>query len=114
MSIITISMKLIPSPFVVSSRYRIYAQKVDSEKNCYRNTQLLGGFASFPGAREVSSISGSLPDDPGGITCMNVFLLHIRHHLGRGNNGWAITGVANMQKEATFHERKVSIGNGRF
>ena len=25
---------------------------------------------SFPGAREISSISGSLPDDPGGITCM--------------------------------------------
>ena len=40
------------------------------KKNCYRNIQLPGGFASFPGAREVSSISGSLPDDPGGITCM--------------------------------------------
>ena len=40
------------------------------KKTCYRNIQLPGGFASFPGAREVSSISGSLPDDPGGITCM--------------------------------------------
>ena len=40
------------------------------KKNCYRNIQLPGGFASFPGVREVSSISGSLPDDPGGITCM--------------------------------------------
>ena len=41
------------------------------KKTCYRNIRLLGGFAFFPGAREVSSISGSLPDDPGGITCMN-------------------------------------------
>ena len=41
------------------------------KKTCYRNIQLPGGFASFPGAREVSSISGSLPDDPGGITCMD-------------------------------------------
>ena len=31
-SIITLSMKLIPKPFVVSSRYFIYVQKVDSEK----------------------------------------------------------------------------------
>ena len=72
MPIITPSMKLIPYPFVVSSRHRIYAQKMDSveKKTCYRNIQLPGGFASFPGAREVSSISRSLPDDPGGITCM--------------------------------------------
>ena len=40
------------------------------KKTCYRNIRLPGDFASFPGAREVSSISGSLPDDPGGITCM--------------------------------------------
>ena len=69
--IITPSMKLIPLPFVVSSQYRIYAQEMDSsEKNYYRNIELPGVFASFPGAREISSISGSLPDDPGGITCM--------------------------------------------
>ena len=73
MPIITPSMKLIPYPFVVSSRYRIYSQKMDrseKKKTCYRNIQLPGGFASFPGAPEVSFISGSLPDNPGGITCM--------------------------------------------
>ena len=42
------------------------------KKKLYRNIQLPGVFASFPGAREISSISGSLPDDPGGITCMRV------------------------------------------
>ena len=47
---------------------------VPKKKNCYRNIQLPGGFASFPGAREVSSISGSLPDDPGGNTCMHHYL----------------------------------------
>ena len=42
------------------------------KKTCYRNIQLPGGFASFPGAQEVSSISGSLLDDPGGITFMGL------------------------------------------
>ena len=56
--IIAPPMKLIPEPFVVSSWYRIYAQKMDSseKKHCYRNIQLPGGFASFPGAREVSHV----------------------------------------------------------
>ena len=44
------------------------------KKTGYRNIQLSGGVASFPGAREVCSISGSLPDDPGGITCMHTFV----------------------------------------
>ena len=40
-----------------------------SEKKCYRKIQLPGIFASSPGAREISFISGSLLDDQGGITC---------------------------------------------
>ena len=41
-----------------------------SEKNVIGKFKLPGGFGSFPGVREARSISGSLPDDPGGITCM--------------------------------------------
>ena len=81
MPIITPAVKLISQPFVVSSRYRIYTQIMDSseKKTCFRNIQLPGGFASCPGAREVSSISGILPDDPGGITCMPS--VHLSVHL---------------------------------
>ena len=32
--------------------------------------EVLRPFGKFPGSREVSAISGSLQDDPGGITCM--------------------------------------------
>ena len=73
--IITPSMKLIPINCLFFQVSTVYAQKMDSseKKTCYRNIQLPGGFASFPGAREVSSISGSLPNDPGGITCMLYF-----------------------------------------
>ena len=46
----------------------------EKKKNCYRNIQLREVLGSFPGAREVSSISGSLRDDWGGITCMPVEL----------------------------------------
>ena len=31
-----------------------------------------GGSVSLPGVRESSRISGRLPDDPGGFTCMGV------------------------------------------
>ena len=30
-----------------------------------------GGSVSLPGVRESGRISGRLPDDPGGFTCMN-------------------------------------------
>ena len=68
----------------------IRAKSGQWKKNCYRNIQLPGGFASFPGAREVSSISGRLPDDPGGITCMqsvHVYCIEItKNWAGNRNN----------------------------
>ena len=30
-----------------------------------------GGSVSLPGVRELGRISGRLPDDPGGFTCMH-------------------------------------------
>ena len=32
----------------------------------------LGGSVSLPGVRESGCISGRLPDDPGGFTCMDL------------------------------------------
>ena len=34
-----------------------------------------GGSVSLPGVRELGRISGRLPDDPGGFTCMHYFAL---------------------------------------
>ena len=34
-----------------------------------------GGSVSLPGVRELRCISGRLPDDPGGFTCMLLYLL---------------------------------------
>ena len=33
-----------------------------------------GGSVSLPGVRELGCISGRLPDDPGGFTCMHKYL----------------------------------------
>ena len=33
-----------------------------------------GGSVSLPGVRELRCISGRLPDDPGGFTCMHMFV----------------------------------------
>ena len=44
-----------------------------------------GGSVSLPGVRESGRISGRLPDDPGGFTCMvlsyisNTYLMHECH-----------------------------------
>ena len=43
-----------------------------SEKKYGRKIQHPGDSEGFPGGRESIGISGILPDDPGGITCMHV------------------------------------------
>ena len=41
-----------------------------------------GDSVSFAGVQELGSISGSLPDDPGGIICMRIFIVPICHFVG--------------------------------
>ena len=60
----------------------IHMRKNDGlgKKNSFSH---LGGSVSLPGVRELGCISGRLPDDLGGFTCMSCkrkFLLFENHH----------------------------------